>query len=383
MKKINLKLISLSVIASCMTIGCSVQPPKGYKIEAQLTGVSDSTQVEMFEIGSKGGSPFGSTFVKDGRFVLEGDITEPTAVYLTVNSKEKGPMSQLLILEKGNTISLTNQDARLSWSGSPLTDKYQQIMDCRKPLDSIYTANDKKFKAIKEAHSKAYQAKDTAEMKRLSQTDEFKAMSEADKAFFAEVEKVYYKTVMKNKDNFFGPLSMLSFFSYLTEEQKPWYEEFSDEAKNSKYGKMVKKEVCPDTKVGTKTVDFTETNYQGVKQSLSELTKGKRVVLIDFWASWCNPCRKEIPNLKQIYAKHAANGFEIVSVSIDKKEADWKKAVKEEGLQWPNFRDTQDIASTYAVRFVPTMYIVAADGTILAENLRGEELAKKIDELMK
>lgn len=103
--------------------------------------------------------------------------------------------------------------------------------------------------------------------------------------------------------------------------------------------------------------------------------------MIDFWASWCNPCRKEIPNLKKLYAAYSGKGFQIVSVSIDTDSAAWEKALKEEKLEWPNFLDTEGVATLYNVKFVPTMYLIDANGIILAENLRGEQLAAEIAEL--
>ena len=103
--------------------------------------------------------------------------------------------------------------------------------------------------------------------------------------------------------------------------------------------------------------------------------------MIDFWASWCNPCRKEIPNLKKLYAQYSGKGFEIVSISIDQKKADWEKALKEEGLPWPNFLDETGVAALYKVKFVPTMYLINADGVMVGENLRGEDLAEKLKEL--
>ena len=78
--------------------------------------------------------------------------------------------------------------------------------------------------------------------------------------------------------------------------------------------------------------DFKVKDKSGKEVALSTLRQGKKYVLIDFWASWCNPCRKEIPNLKKLYAQYSEKGFEIVSISIDQKKADWEKALKEEGL---------------------------------------------------
>ena len=118
-------------------------------------------------------------------------------------------------------------------------------------------------------------------------------------------------------------------------------------------------------------------------QNVHEIIASGKPVIIDFWATWCGPCRREIPNLKAIYADHAGKGFDIISISIDKEEKPWLNAVKNEGLEWVNIRDTDhSIADKYKVSAVPTMYIIDSEGRLVAENLRGEELAAKISELM-
>ena len=129
---------------------------------------------------------------------------------------------------------------------------------------------------------------------------------------------------------------------------------------------------------------FTVQDDNGNDVTLAQLLEGKKYVLIDFWASWCGPCRKEIPNVKAQYAKYKDRGFDVVSISIDKDEAAWKKAVKEEQLEWPNFR-SQEVADLYKVNAVPTMYLIDAEGKIVADgnNARGEGLATKLEELFK
>ena len=112
------------------------------------------------------------------------------------------------------------------------------------------------------------------------------------------------------------------------------------------------------------------------------LVERKKYLLIDFWASWCNPCRKEIPNLKKLYAQYSEKGFEIVSISIDKKKEEWEKALKEEQLAWPNFLDETGVASLYKVRLVPTTYLIDSEGVMIGENILGEELTNRLKELL-
>lgn len=119
--------------------------------------------------------------------------------------------------------------------------------------------------------------------------------------------------------------------------------------------------------------------------SLSSL-KGK-VVLIDFWASWCGPCRKELPNVKRCYQKFKSKGFEVLGVSLDKEKSAWLEAITKEGLTWPQVSDLKfwncEAAQTYAVQSIPFTVLVDREGKIIATDLRGTELEKKLAEILK
>ena len=131
---------------------------------------------------------------------------------------------------------------------------------------------------------------------------------------------------------------------------------------------------------GIVSPSFEYENHKGGKSKLEDF-KGK-YVYIDVWATWCGPCRKEIPNLKKLYELYKGKGLEIVSVSIDKNETAWKKALAEEKLSWPNGLDRAGIADSYKVKFIPAIFLVdGTTGKCIAENIRGTELAAKLAEL--
>lgn len=375
-----------------MAMACTSQPViDGYVLKGNIEGLPDGTHVQLVPVSHDSELPFADTTVVNGQFVFTGKMEEPRAFHLLVKDAYG---SRNLMLENaqmevtGKLVAKKEADGGVSYNlsslsvkGSPLSARYDSLWSARTYLDSLYALNGRKFAAFDSLMRAAYQVKDQAKIQQLRQSEEGKARAAADQVFFTTVDSLYHHVVMANKDSFWGPLMMISFTSYLSEDMKPWYEAFSPAAKQSYYGQKVKEELYPAGKEGTKVPDFKVKDRTGKEVSLSALRQGKKYVLIDFWASWCNPCRKEIPNLKKLYAQYSGKGFEIVSISIDQKKADWEKALKEEGLTWPNFLDETGVAALYKVKFVPTMYLITADGVMIGENLRGEALAEKLKEL--
>ena len=380
MKNFKTTMMGAAAIAALALVGCSEQPTNQYTITGNLQGIADSTILVLDPVSHEAEKPMAEFMVIDGKFTITDTISEPRAVWLKLKDGYEGSIS--LMLEPGQIkVDGSLRDATVT--GSALTEKYQSLLATRDALDEIYIANKKRFEPIQEAVEEARKNKDQKKVKELLQSDEYQAMLKADKEFFDNVDATYDKLFMDNKDSFWGPLMMISLTSYFTDDMKKTYEALSQEAKDSYYGKKVKDELYPAGKEGTKVPEFTVTDNNGKSVTLAELCQGKKYILIEFWASWCNPCRKEIPNLKKIYKEYADKGFQIISISIDKKKADWEKALKEENLEWPNFLDNGDVAIAYKVKMIPTMYLIDTNGVMVGEDLRGEALAEKIGQLLK
>ncbi|MGB1392687.1 MAG: redoxin domain-containing protein [Flavobacteriaceae bacterium] len=142
----------------------------------------------------------------------------------------------------------------------------------------------------------------------------------------------------------------------------------------------------PKIKIGMQAPDFTAPDPQGKQITLSEI-KGK-VTIVDFWASWCKPCRIENPNLVKLYDKYHSKGLEIISVSLERgnQKAFWIEAIKKDQLNWynvSNLKFWQDpIAQAYSVNSIPATFILDENGTVVAERLRGAELEATIKNLL-
>lgn len=160
---------------------------------------------------------------------------------------------------------------------------------------------------------------------------------------------------------------------------------FSDDVKTTKYGKVISGVIAAleNTKIGKPAPLFTMNDTEGNAVSLDQF-RGN-YLLIDFWASWCGPCREENPNIVAAYNKHKDKGFQILGVSLDDAEGKWLAAIQQDGLPWKHVSDLKGwknaAAKMYAVQSIPQSVLIDKDGVIVAKNLRGEELQNTLDDL--
>jgi len=155
----------------------------------------------------------------------------------------------------------------------------------------------------------------------------------------------------------------------------------SPAVKVSYYGKQVQESVAIEKRSGIGAhPDFAMADVNGKPVKLSSF-KGK-YVLVDFWASWCAPCRKENPNVLANYKKYHNKGFEVLGVSLDSKKEPWLKAIQADGLTWIHVSDLKGwnnaAAEEFGVKVVPSNFLLDKDGKVIAKNIREEQLSNKL-----
>jgi thiol-disulfide isomerase/thioredoxin len=164
------------------------------------------------------------------------------------------------------------------------------------------------------------------------------------------------------------------------------YDMLNDRARATVQGAMLAERlaVLQRSSLGSPMLDFTQNDTMNQPVQFASF-KGK-YVLVDFWASWCGPCRAENPNVLKVYNQYKDKGFTVVGVSLDDKEKNWKKAIGDDKMPWTQVSDLKgwknEVAVYYGIQGIPTTFLVDPQGRIIAKNLRGEALHKKLAELL-
>ena len=374
MKTVNF-LFSLYAV-SMMLAACSnpskhtSSHPEGIVLNLELTGLPDSTEMQI-HVGATGQpeEAIQTAYLINGKAQFTFDVEGPRLYNISARHTN-GLMN--VVMDKGHVATLKAEASYEEQAqGSVPYIRYTNQKVEGTSLQEEYLRRRVYRDALNERYEAYHKITDREEMLK------------AEKAFFATVDSTFKAAFRASADSWWGPMLILHSYSYINEHNEADYNLLSESAKESFYGKQLHDKIWPPTMVGKQMPDFRFINYaNGKAMSLKECLAGKKYLLLDFWASWCKPCRKEIPNILKLYKKYHTNGFEVVSISADTSEAAWKKALDEEKLPWYNDRDGQQgICTLYKVQYYPTIYLIDADGKVVAKDIRGEELAAKLADL--
>ena len=344
-----------------------------YYISGKIAGLKN----EKVYLSSYNGKGFDvdSLVSPDGTFLFQGEIKHPTIYNLYLVPKKE---SARIFVQSGKMTVVAKKDSigKAIVKGSKI---HEDWMIHRQQMEGAHALMGKADKMFWET--------------RQNKTPDSLAIREKASKLFRQGES-YADSICKQYITT-RPTSLISpfiIYSYFTrpgseEKAKEYFGYLAKNAKDSYYGLEVKSFLDKATKVdvGRMAPVFSMADSTGKAFNLASL-KGK-YVLVDFWASWCGPCRKENPNVVKAYSQYRDKNFEIVGVSLDDKKANWMKAIDADKLTWIHVSDLKgwqnEAAKMYAVAAVPMNFLLDKNGKIIAKNLRGEDLEKKLAELVK
>ena len=359
-----MRKLLLSIVAASMTLAaCNAQ--SGYKVTGTVEGMPDGKAI-IATVNGSSLDTLAKADVKNGSFEFTGNVSEPTGAYIMVIG-QRGAIP--FMLENAN-ITVNAGQAGLTVTGSEGQKIYDQFMAINA------TAQQEAMKLQQE-----YQAANGDQAK-------MQAVQEAYAKLMTDAQAKETELIKANPDSYVSTFVIVSGMGQMEYEQlKERYNLLGEKAKASAQGKAIAAQIAKleSTAIGQIAPNFTITTPEGESISLYGI-KGK-VKLIDFWASWCGPCRGENPHVVEIYKEYHPKGLEIFGVSLDNNKEAWVKAIADDGLVWKHGSDLKGWQSApaklYSVTGIPHTILLDENNKIIAKNLRGDELKQKIAELLK
>ena len=378
------KILFLSILLLSITVSEAQQK---FTIKGDVSKVSLPIAKVYLSYYADGKSTTDSSDVVDGKYSFSGSVGDPLMASFRAKYQEdpnaktiratsfNRDVKQVFIENAKISITSTDSFSNATIKGSKAHAEFIKWQDMQK------AENDKSAELNKQ-YSELYKKKDQAGMDKLE----------------AEFDKLTELKNLKNKqylaDNSSSPIAMFIFRQYAgydinADEAEPVFLSLSEKLRSGPAGKEMaeKIEIAKKTGIGRMAMDFTQNDTLGNPVSLSSF-KGKHV-LIDFWASWCGPCRQENPNVVKAFNNYKDKGFTVLGVSLDQPNAKdkWMKAIHDDNLTWTQVSDLKywknDVAVQYGIQAIPQNYLIDPQGKIIGKNLRGEALNKKLEEIFK
>ena len=351
-----------------MTFSCT-KAQKGYLINGSGEKLTDGQQIILKRsIGGRNFEGIDTVNVENGTFKFSGEVKNPEVLYL--NSGEK---SDYKVFVENSTIQISILDSEnLKVNGSKAQVDYEAYKEVAKPFNQ-------KQKELYKEYLKAHEDGNKEKIATINKLydENTKAKNQAIISFIENNPKSAASPQIIREALFYSlKLSELDkVFSKLDASVKA----FPVSQKIEKHIKTLK-----SVAIGQKAPDFSQYTPNGERVSLSSI-KGK-VILVDFWASWCGPCRRANPHVVELYNKYHEQGLEILGVSLDKDKEAWVKAIEKDQLPWTQISDLKGwgnaAAKLYGVNSIPHVMLLDSEGKIIAKQLHGEELENKIKETL-
>lgn len=340
---------------------------KGFVITGTITGLAEKTRVSLIDL-NKPTDTLAKGLVTKGTFVLKGTVAEPNLHQLNFDAVSKKSvlfMGNETITIKGNIDNVQQFDIK----GSAVNNDFVEFQKIFNPLFQTLTALNQKLSGkpapqpddtLMIAYKKSYDAI-------VSAIDKFvveKKNSPVTPFLLVVTRELEQDPVtLEKRFNLLSPAGQQGFYGKIIQEG----------ITNSKVGA-----------VGSDAIEFTQTDTTGKPVSLNSF-RGK-YVLVDFWASWCKPCRMENPNVLTAYNKFKDKNFTVLGVSLDRAREPWIQAIKDDGLAWTQVSDLKywnnEVARKYKIESIPQNFLIDPNGKIVGKNLRGPDLEARLCELL-
>ncbi len=357
----------LYLMAAAMLTACG--GGNGYSIKGTVEGSQDGDSVFLQKRENRQMVRIAATTIKNGSFSFDGVQDSAVVRYIVYSDIDDNNNGIDFFLENGN-ISIDLNAVSPSAKGTPNNNAYQAVRD--------------RLATLQADEAKVYDSlsgDSLSEAQRDSLEKQIEALDD-------ELSNTLIDGCRNNIGNEAGIYMLKQSYYYMDDDQLEEItnlipERFLSDPSVANIKAYVEKKKA--TAVGQKYADIQLKDPDGNDVKLSDYVGKSKLLLVDFWASWCGPCRQEMPTLVKAYEQYKGKGFQIVGISLDRNAEDWKQGISELGITWPQMSDLKywdsAAADLYAVNSIPHTVLIDQDGTIVARGLRGDALLEKLTEL--